>query len=358
MLAIFSAPQRRGSPASWLLQKRDVVRVRAVRYRYGAGLRPVARCLLGLTATDCRNPHAAPRLPSPALPPVGASLLAIFSAPQRRGSPASWLLQKRDVVRIRAVRYSYGAGLRPVARCLLGLTATDCRNPHAAPRLPSLALSPVGASLLAIFSAPRRRGSPATWLLQQRDPRLVHVVRVRAVRYRYGASLPPVARCLLGLTATDCRNPHAAPRLPSLALSPVGASLLAIFSAPRRRGSPATWLLQQRDPRLVHVVRVRAVRYRYGASLPPVARCLLGLTATDCRNPHAAPRLPSLALSPVGASLLAIFSAPQRRGSPATWLLQQPDPRLVHVVPVRTVRCRSATGRQILFRPDIDRLQA
>jgi len=219
--------------------------------------------------------------------------------------------------------------------------------------------------LLAIFSAPQRRGSPASWLLQKRD-----VVRVRAVRYRYGAGLPPVARCLLGLTATDCRNPHAAPRLPSLALSPVRASLLAIFSAPQRRGSPASWLLQQCD-----VVRVRAVRYRYGAGLPPVARCLLGLTATDGRNPHAAPRLPSLALPPVGASLLAIFSAPRRRGSPASWLLQTHDPRLVRVVcvnsaicgwpmsyGVRAIRYRCAagasTGRQILFRPDIDRLQA
>ncbi len=177
--------------------------------------------------------------------------------------------------------------------------------------MPSLALSPVGASLLAIFSAPRRRGSPASWLLQQCDPRLVHVVRVRAVRYRYGAGLPPIARCLLGLTATECRSPHAAPRLPSLALSPVRASLLAIFSAPRRRGSPATWLLQQPDPRLVHVVPVRTVRCRCAAGLPPVARYFSGLTSTDCRRRiRAAPAVP-LSTSNAYAAILRALPAPR-----------------------------------------------
>ena len=141
---------------------------------------------------------------------------------------------------------------------------------------------PCRSQLQAIFSAPRRCGSPASWLLQQRDLRLVHGVRVRTVRYRYGAGLPPVTGSLPGPTATDCRNPHlGAPRLPSLALSCVGASLLAIFSLPSRRGSPASWLLQPLDLRLVHSVRVRAVRYRDGAGLPSVARCSSGLTATD-----------------------------------------------------------------------------
>jgi hypothetical protein len=181
-----------------------------------------------------QNPHAAPRLPSLALSPVGASLLAIFSTPQRRGSPASWLLHKRDVVRVRAVRYRYGAGLPPVARCLLGLAATDCRIPHlAAPRLPSLALSPVGASLLAIFSPPRRCGSPASWLLQQPDPRLVHVVRGRAVRCRCAAGLPPVARYFSGLTSTDCRRRiRAAPAVP-LRTSNAYAAILRALPAPR-----------------------------------------------------------------------------------------------------------------------------
>ena len=148
--------------------------------------------------------------------------------------------------------------------------------------------------MLASFSAPRRRGSPASWLLQKRDSRLAHVVRVRAIRYRCGAGLPSVTGSLPGLTTTDCRIPHlAAPRLPSMALSPVGASLLAIFSPPRRCGSPASWLPQQRDPRLVHIVRVRAVRYSCGAGLPSVTRCFSGLTATYSRRRiRAAPAVP------------------------------------------------------------------
>jgi len=119
------------------------------------GLPPVSRCFSGLTSTDGRNPHAAPRLPSLALPPVGASLLAIFSAPRRRGSPASWLLQKRDVVRVRAVRYRFGAGLPPVARYFSGLTATDCRRRiRAAPAVP-LRTSNAYAAILRALPAPR-----------------------------------------------------------------------------------------------------------------------------------------------------------------------------------------------------------
>ena len=199
-----------------------------------------------------------------------------------------------------------------------GLTATDCRNPHlAAPRLPSLALSPVGASLLAIFSALRRRGSPASWLLQQRDPRLVHDVRVRAVRSRYGAVLPSIARCLLRPNSDRLQKSAArGATITSRGLSPVGASLLAIFSAPPRRGSPASWLLQQRDPRLVHDVRVRAVRYRYGAGLPSVARCFSGLTPTDCRRRiRAAPAVP-LRTSNAYATTRVHYL---RRGRSALW---------------------------------------